>query len=258
MPASWAPLEAAKHLARDERSIFKFEGFGHYGEAIGERAKLLAECGFSPRYLGNRCGFGQYELVPGRVLALRDCSPELLERMADYLALRSTAFARDVQQSPEIEKMLRWNWQLEFGEELADAESRLCSVRVVICDGRMMPHEWLRTSDGKLLKLDAGSHGDNHFFPGPCDIAWDVAGAIVEWELQGEMRERFVGEYEARSGDAINERLAPYLLAYTTFRMGWSQNGSARRCRASTTRRCCSGITKNIEPSPCNCGRSVA
>ena len=35
------------------------------------------------------------------------------------------------------------------------------------------------------------------------------------------MRERFVGEYEARSGDAINERLAPYLLAYTTFRMGW-------------------------------------
>ena len=38
----------AKFLGRDQRSIFKFEGFGHYGEAIGERAKLLAECGFSP------------------------------------------------------------------------------------------------------------------------------------------------------------------------------------------------------------------
>ncbi len=68
MPASWAPLEPAKFLARDERSIFKFEGLGHYGEAIGTRARLLAECGFSPRYLGNHCGFGQYELVPGRVL----------------------------------------------------------------------------------------------------------------------------------------------------------------------------------------------
>ena len=66
MPASWAPLEPAKILARDERSIFKFEGFGHYGEAIGTRAKLLAERGFAPRYLGNRRGFGEYELVPGR------------------------------------------------------------------------------------------------------------------------------------------------------------------------------------------------
>ena len=35
MPASWAQLEPAKILGRDERSVFKFEGFGHYGEAIG-------------------------------------------------------------------------------------------------------------------------------------------------------------------------------------------------------------------------------
>jgi hypothetical protein len=87
----------------------------------------------------------------------------------------------------------------------------------------MMPHEWLSSDGGELLKLDAGSHGDNHFFPGPCDIAWDVAGAIVEWELQGEAREQFIREYEARSGDAITERLAPYLLAYTIFCMGWSK-----------------------------------
>jgi hypothetical protein len=85
----------------------------------------------------------------------------------------------------------------------------------------MMPHEWLYTGGGELLKLDAGSHGDNHFFPGPCDIAWDVAGAIIEWELQGELRECFLDEYEARSGDAVAARLTPYLLAYTTFRMGW-------------------------------------
>ena len=26
-------------------------------------------------------------------------------------------------------------------------------------------------------------HGDDHFFPGPTDIAWDLAGTIVEWEL---------------------------------------------------------------------------
>ncbi len=221
MPASWAQLEPAQILACDERSVFKFEGFGHYGEAIGERAKLLAERGFSPRYLGNQCGFGQYEVVAGRAMELCERSPELLNKMAAYLTLRAKAFASDTPQTPELECMLRWNWQLEFGEELDDAESQLCIERVVVCDGRMMPHEWLRTGDGELLKLGAGTHGDNHFFPGPCDIAWDVAGAIVEWELQGELRASFVREYEARSEDAVAERLAPYLLAYTTFRMGW-------------------------------------
>jgi hypothetical protein len=222
VPGSWAQLEPAKFLA-PERSIFKFEGFGHYGETIGNRAKLLAASGFTPRFLGNYSGFGQYELVPGRMLDLGDRSPEVLERMADYLALRSTVFATDAPQTPELERMLQWNWELEFEEKLSIDDSQLHPVRTVICDGRMMPHEWLRTVSGELLKLDAGSHGDNHYFPGPCDIAWDVAGVIVEWELRGEECDRFVREYESRSGDAIAQRLSPYLLAYTIFSLGWSK-----------------------------------
>lgn len=222
-PASWPPLEAAKFLSGDEQSIYKFEGFGHYGEAIGDRARVLASSGFAPRYLGNQCGFGEYEWVPGRMMCRRDLSPAMVERMADYLALRSVAFASDQQQTPELEKMLRWNWHVEFGEELDFAESQLHSERGLVCDGRMMPHEWLETDQGEMLKLDAGVHGDNHFFPGPCDVAWDVAGAIVEWEMHGAVRDHFVREYEARTGDAVTERLAPYLLAYTIFRLGWSK-----------------------------------
>jgi hypothetical protein len=227
LPASWAPLEPVKFLARDQRSVFRFEGFGHYGEAIGARASRLADAGFAPRYLGNRRGFGQTALVPGRTLSLGDCSPELLTRMAEYLALRSDSFSSATPQTPELQTMLRRNWQLEFGEELDDAETRLATERVVICDGRMMPHEWLRSDQGELLKLDAGSHGDNHFFPGPCDIAWDVAGAIVEWELPGAACRRFVGEYVSLSGDRVAERLAPYLLAYAVFRMAWSSMAAA-------------------------------
>jgi hypothetical protein len=226
MPASWAPLETSKFLSCDQRSIFRFEGFGHYGEAVGARAALLADFGLAPRYLGNRRGFGESVLVPGRMLGLADCSPELLARMASYLAVRST-FRSSTPQTPELQTMLRRNWQVEFGEELGSDESRLTTERVVVCDGRMMPHEWIRSERGELLKLDAGSHGDNHFFPGPCDIAWDVAGTIIEWELQGEARERLVREYANRSGDSIAERLAPYLLAYTAFRMGWSRMAAA-------------------------------
>jgi hypothetical protein len=222
-PASWAPLEPAKFLASDERSIFKFEGFGRYGEAIGARAKLLADRGFAPQYLGNHCGFGQYGLLAGRAVTVRDLSPELLGRMADYIVLRSVAFTSETPQTAELEKMLHWNWQNEFGEELTGEEAQLRTERIAVCDGRMMPHEWFRTDHGELLKLDAVSHGDNHFFPGPCDVAWDVAGAIVEWEMQGEVRDWFVREYESRSGDTIAARLEPYLLAYAIFCLGWSK-----------------------------------
>ena len=221
MPATWAPLEPAKYLSEDGRSIFKFEGFGHYGEEVGERAMLLAGRGFTSNYLGNQSGFGRYEFVTGRTLNLCDRSAELIASMAEYLAWRSTAFPSEEPQTPELEEMLRWNWYSEFGEELYLDESRLEVARLTFCDARMMPYEWLCTSRGKLLKLDAASHGDNHFFPGPCDIAWDVAGAIVEWEMLGQARERFLAEYEARSGDPVRERLYPYILAYVIFRLGW-------------------------------------
>jgi hypothetical protein len=227
LPALWAPLEPVKFLACDGRSLFCFEGFGGYGEAVGKRSALLAAHGFALSYLGSCRGFGEYELLGGCTLELRDRSPEVLERMAAYLALRSTAFASETPQTPELEEMLRWNWQLEFGEELSDAEARLRAERVVVCDGHMMPHEWLRSDGGELLKLNAGTHGDNHFFPGACDIAWDVAGALVEWELEGELQEHFVSAYEARTGDAIRGRLLPYMLAYTVFRLGWSRMAAA-------------------------------
>jgi len=79
-------------------------------------------------------------------------------------------------------------------------------------------HQWIGYG---MNHWDLLSHGDNHFFPGPCDIAWDVAGAIVEWEMLGQAREHFVSEYEARSGDAVHGRLYPYVLAYVIFRLGW-------------------------------------
>ena len=59
----------------------------------------------------------------------------------------------------------------------------------------MMPHEWLELPDGRLLKLDGSAHGDDHFFPGPCDIAWDLAGTIVEWKLTAPEAEYFLEEY---------------------------------------------------------------
>jgi hypothetical protein len=49
-------------------------------------------------------------------------------------------------------------------------------------DGRMLPHEWLITEAG-YKKTDALDHHDDHFFPGAQDIAWDLAGAAVEFRM---------------------------------------------------------------------------
>jgi hypothetical protein len=220
-PACWTQLESSKYLSADQKVLFKFHGFGHYGRVIEERANKLGEAGFSPTRLGQVRGFGQYEFLPGRVLTQSDLSPRIVQRLAEYCSLRKEAFSTE--ESPhELETMANYNWECEFGEKLEDP-IRLETEHRVIADGRMLPHEWLFTEDGRVLKTDAVGHGDDHFFPGPCDIAWDVAGTIVEWQMDDVASAEFVDHYRVLSGDDVRERLPEYVLAYAIFRMAWSK-----------------------------------
>jgi hypothetical protein len=89
-------------------------------------------------------------------------------------------------------------------------------------DARMFPHEWIETSTG-YLKVDPLDHHDDHFFPGPQDIAWDVAGTIVEFQLDSAAENYFLECYERNSADRnISTRLPFYRLAYLAFRFGYS------------------------------------
>src|SRR5690348_17117096 len=93
--------------------------------------------------------------------------------------------------------------------------------RPVIADGRMQPHEWLLSPQGRILKVDSGSHGDDHFFPGPTDIAWDLAGSIVEWQMDAEQADFFLASYRRISGDDARERVKEFVTAYSTFRKAY-------------------------------------
>jgi hypothetical protein len=220
-PACWPQLESSKYLDVERRCFFKFHGYGYYGKKIEKRARKLAEAGFSPKLLGMARGFGRYEFQGGRVLTLSDLSSSFLQRMAKYCAFRKAEFS--TQEHPnEIEAMANWNWECEFGERLPRLVE-LPTEYLVIADGRMMPHEWLLTEDGRVLKVDAVSHGDDHFFPGQCDIAWDVAGAIVEWRMDQAQTAEFVDQYRLLAGDDVRARLPEYELAYAIFRMAWSK-----------------------------------
>src|SRR5207302_4552914 len=79
--------------------------------------------------------------------------------------------------------MFRFNLHQAFDIDWDFDPALLATKNPVLVDGRMQPHEWIRSKDGTIIKVDGCTHGDDHFFPGPTDIAWDLAGAIVEWSL---------------------------------------------------------------------------
>jgi hypothetical protein len=64
------------------------------------------------------------------------------------------------------------------------------------------------------------SHGDDHFFPGPVDITWDLAGAIVEWDLGIKATEYLLHRFRQYSGRQLQGNIGAFCLAYAIFRMG--------------------------------------
>ena len=218
-PASWTQMERLKFLSDDERRLFKFEGFGRFGEEVHSRAQAVGQAKFGPLPIDAEEGFSIYPVVKGEPLLAADLSAQVTSRIGSYCAMRARELTADAASSTELEKMLRFNFREEFGVD--GAQHALEIVRPVIADGRMLPHKWLRTNTGELLKVDNASHGDDHFFPGPTDVAWDLAGAIVEWGMDDSAAENLLARYQSESGDDARRRLPAYLLAYSIFRMGY-------------------------------------
>ena len=225
-PACWPQMERLKFLSPNRDQFIKFEGLGRLGEAVLERSRCLWRAGFGRKAEEMGDGFVSYALITGRPLKANDVSTGVLERMAEYCAFRSTEFrftdSRINGPPPEaLAEMVGFNLGQEFGLELPFDAEALQPTRVVLADGRMQPHEWIRSEEGVLLKTDASTHGDDHFFPGPCDIAWDLAGAAVEWDLHPNAFEFLLRRLQSLTGEDPRPRLPAYLLAYLVFRVAW-------------------------------------
>ncbi len=218
-PPSWTQFESKKFAQRKRRTLIKFAGLGPFGRMASERAEALACSGFfpSPQWLGD--GYLAYNFIHGEPAATHDLCPEILERMAEYLAFRSRAFI-SAGSTHLTEEMVAVN----CGEELGETWSvpGLGLEKPVLVDGRMHPHEWIRTATG-WQKVDGVDHGEDHFFPGPSDIAWDLAGAMIEWKMPPSAREYLLRRYQALTGDDARARLPGWMLAYAAFRMGFSR-----------------------------------
>lgn len=225
-------------LMNDEKAFFlKFSGLGHYGIHLHKRASLLSDAGFSPKAYEITSGFIRFEFIKGTPLSQQDVSLPLLKRIAEYLSFLKKNFskAKPSLSFDEILEMIKINVIKALGNEwesclvsLQSFNSKGFEENIVEIDGRMLPYEWIKTKDS-FIKTDSIHHHTDHLLPGSIDIAWDIAGTIVEFHLDSEDAEYLLKEYSRLSGDPLpKERLHFFLIAYLAFRLGYSCFASER------------------------------
>jgi hypothetical protein len=218
-PACWPDLERIKRRSADGKWLDKFEGFAPYRDEPFERACRLAQAGYAPppTWLGH--GFVRYPWLAGRPMNAGDLDPQTLRELARYCAHRSRNFPAEPTDTLALERMVQMNVEEVVGVDVGE-RGKLIVARSVVPDARMQPHEWLCGPDRRLTKTDGHAHGDGVLLPGPTDICWDLAGAIVEWNMNPAQQEQFVHDYATLSGDRPERRLPGFVLAYCAQRVG--------------------------------------
>ena len=238
----------------DEYSWLSFLGLARdSAESKLRRAQQLAAAGFTAAPTSIRHGFLITPFTAGLPLSAREeADGTLVETLAAYLAhLSCTQTTQPSVTQRALLDMVVTNTAEGLGDEWAarlHPRLRECGAswceRAVALDGRMLPHEWIRTSGG-YLKTDAVHHHDDHFFPGCQDIAWDVAGTCLEFNLGPDARRQLVERYRSLSGDAtIAARLPLHAITYLAFRLGYTtlaastvgQDSDSKRFSEATVR----------------------
>jgi hypothetical protein len=224
-PADWPAAdpqgERRKFLARSggETWLVKFAGLGQAGAAKLARARALHAAGLAPELLASVNGF-LVERWHGD--APRGRPP--LDAVVRYLAARASLFPARPEQGASLGQLLEMS-RRNIGLALGDAAARALDrwepllpglaerVSSVETDNRLDLHKWVEAAPGRWLKTDALDHHAAHDLVGCQDIAWDVAGAVVELDL---------GEDEAARlrGAADPGLTAFYRIAYPAFRLG--------------------------------------
>jgi hypothetical protein len=217
-----------------------------------ERARRLADAGFGPPVAALLQGFIVRPWIAARPLVAEELTSgslraELVDAVARYLAFRATAMpaqAGDGAPPEKLAEMLVANAVECFGAEARAAVERVAalasdlppSLRPVAVDGKLEVWEWLRTTEGRLVKVDGFHHADAHDLAGAQDIAWDVAAARLELGLDPDETMRIARRVEAASGSRLSPAsLAFHEAAYAALRVArWS---FALECEADADER---------------------
>ncbi|MDB4946103.1 MAG: hypothetical protein JWP97_5637 [Labilithrix sp.] len=239
-PAVWPEVERRKTLvAREGGSVlYKYEGMGSGAQQALERGQALADAGLAFAPLAEGDGWVSYPWT-GIPLKRTELAEPVLDMLARYCAARATLFPAT--RAADLGPMVAKNLRAVLGRDVALGSLEV--ERPVIVDGRLQPHEFVRETRGRVWKTDAVAHGDDHFFPGPTDVAWDLAGAIVEWELDEPARGELLRRYHQRTGDDAGPRIDRWTLAYAAFRGALTMHAHATTAMTSEKARLAADVS---------------
>ncbi|MGK9170148.1 hypothetical protein KXR53_27790 [Inquilinus limosus] len=247
-PAHWPPAHRQQERRKFRldtgggRFLLKFAGLGRHGRDKLRRAQALHAAGFSPEPIGCRRGFlverwveGARPLDPGA----RD-HPALLRRIAAYLGFRARRFPAPAHSGASLAtlaEMLCENTSEALGEEAGRAFDRFARaaghlearIRRIETDNRLHRWEWLVDRTGTLLKTDALDHCAAHDLVGCQDLAWDVAGAAIEFDLAPDEEAELRARVQHEAGRPVDPELLCLLRpCYAAFQLGsWSMARNA-------------------------------
>ena len=246
-PAVQPQHERRKYLLEREngtRLLLKFVGLGERGHRMLARAERQATASLAPPVHGLRDGVLALGWLDGRPAnteggwgpaprsANGDASPwtGAMARHLAHLAEEPVGPERLVPvRFDDLLSMTRLNVAEGLGEAAVEGTAWMERMRATVearpavaVDGRMLPHEWLWTAGGPR-KCDGLDHHDDHFWPGTQDIAWDLAGAMVEWGFGAETRKQLLAGFEALTGDLGARQVLPFHeAAYLAWRLGYT------------------------------------
>jgi hypothetical protein len=233
------PAVQPQHERRKYRTVervpalLKFVGLGSRGISMRDRGLVLAQAGFGPSVRRLLHGFLEQAWISGR--PIMRATAATLDHVASYITCVRRSFATSEPESIEfVTQMVVANLAEDAKVEHVDSSSvaaverlaqatRAYTEPLVAVDGRMLPYEWIATDD-RIIETDALDHHADDFWPGCRDIAWDVAGAIVEFDLDASSAEYLVNRYQRESGDAtIRHRLPFFEVAYLAYRSAYAR-----------------------------------
>jgi hypothetical protein len=247
---SWRDVtrQSAPALPRFERRKFlaytaadtyllKFTGLGREGRAKADRARVLAEAGFTPPVLGFRHGFLVQQWCAGPKPVGDFDRESLIAWLGRYLAFRAERFAARAEDGagmPALCEMTRINVGEALGPEIArELEERVVKYaeraappRPIHTDGRLHRWEWLTRADGSIQKTDAIDHSRQHDLIGCQDLAWDIVGARLELDLDPTEIDSLIRALEQEHGVAVDRNLlAAFAVVYPAFQLAlWQED----------------------------------
>jgi hypothetical protein len=224
--------ERRKYLARfgGETWLLKFAGLGGEAQRKFAMAQALHGAGWAAEPRGVLHGFLVERWHDEAAPLAPDDKP--LAEIGSYLGARARLFgsmACEGASVRELYAMTRRNVSLAIGTDAASALERWASrldslerrVERFATDNKLDRHEWVRLGEGRLLKCDALDHHSAHDLIGAQDLAWDVAGASVEFGLDSAETTWLAAEAGRSAGRVVDRELLEFLtLAYLAFRLG--------------------------------------